>query len=46
MVAIALEGSVLEHVVAVSLWSDAHVLLAESLCVSANVGGFLEMVSL
>lgn len=45
MVTVALEGGVLEHVVAMSLWSDTHVLLAESLCVSANVGGFLSIVS-
>lgn len=45
MVIATLEGRVLEHVVAMSFWSDAHVLLAESLCMSANVGGFLSIVS-
>lgn len=45
MVIASLEGSVLEHMVAMSLWSDAHVLLAEGLCMSANVGSFLPIVS-
>lgn len=45
MVIAAFECCILEHVVAMSLWADAHVFLAESLCVSANVGGFLLMVN-
>jgi hypothetical protein len=43
---IAFEGGVLEHMLSMSLWSDAHVFLAKSLCVSANVGGSLSSMSI
>jgi hypothetical protein len=41
VVTVTLEGSVLEHLLSVSLWSDAHVLLAKGLYVCAHIGSFL-----